>query len=474
MMRTMTKVVFAFDKQTHRSRDADGRMRVSDCVLSVAEINPYRGAEIPKREELGLDANEVYDLYRDPEELGSPEAIASFQGIPLMLKHIPQTAEEPRKEYQCGSVFNVRFDGKKLRGDLLVTDGMAIDLIESDKLSDLSCGYRYYPVMVPGKANGQSYDGRMTQIRGNHVALVEDGRATGAHVADSAFVDPRAPNPTMQGDSNMAFPEQGGAQPGGSGAPPAAAAPAPQDNSAALLAAIKQLTEQNAQAHQAILAKLGGGADAAPPAAVPAASGAPAEPADPQNPGAQDFNLELGHQGPKGAEDNEHAEDEDEEEGEEERKGAMDNESDVEPNGEKDPQGAEPAPTGTGPRGGETPFGAMDARMKKAVEVAIKQERKRNADANEAKREVAGILGGDLALDSAAEIYREALAHAGVDVNDVPAGAEKAAWQGFKAARAAAAGVMQSNVEAMAMDSAAKTSANTKTAQLLSKIKIRA
>ncbi|HWT35755.1 MAG TPA: DUF2213 domain-containing protein, partial [Paraburkholderia sp.] len=132
----MPRIVFAMDKQSSRSKDADGRMRVKNCVLSTAEINPYRGEEIPGWDDLGLKPHTVYELYRDPAEL--KKAVPTFEGIPLMIKHIPQTADEPRKEYQAGSVHSISFDGKHLRGDLLVSDGYAIELIESDELSDLS------------------------------------------------------------------------------------------------------------------------------------------------------------------------------------------------------------------------------------------------------------------------------------------------------------------------------------------------
>lgn len=176
---------FAFDKKSARSFDADGRMRVRDCVISVAEINPYYGKEIPGRDKLALDANTVYDLYRDPAEL--ERAADSFNGLPLMIRHIAQTADEPRKEYIGGSVFNARFSGGKLLADLLVMDKQAIDYIESGELADLSSSYRYTADMTPVEVNGRKAHGSMRNIEGNHVALVEDGRATGAHVADSAL-----------------------------------------------------------------------------------------------------------------------------------------------------------------------------------------------------------------------------------------------------------------------------------------------
>ncbi|QFR59565.1 head maturation protease [Xanthomonas virus phiXaf18] len=175
---------YAFDKKSARSFDADGRMRVRDCVISVGEINPYYGREIPNYKALGLDANKVYDLYRDPAEL--ERAAPSFNG-PLMIRHVAQTANEPRKEYIGGTVYDVRYADGKVWADLLVMDQQAIDYVQSGELADLSSSYRYTADMTPGEVNGRKYDGRMTDIQGNHVALVEDGRATGAHVADSAL-----------------------------------------------------------------------------------------------------------------------------------------------------------------------------------------------------------------------------------------------------------------------------------------------
>lgn len=193
---------YAFDKQSARSFDADGRMRVRGCVISVGEINPYYGREIPGWKSLGLDAGKVYDLYRDPDALAA--AADSFNG-PLMIRHVAQTADEPRKEHQGGTVYNVRYEQpNRLVADLLVSDGKAIEYVQSGMLADLSSSYRYKPDMTPGEIDGRKFDGRMLAIEGNHVALVEDGRATGAHVADSALSSPTgAPNvdPTENPDT---------------------------------------------------------------------------------------------------------------------------------------------------------------------------------------------------------------------------------------------------------------------------------
>jgi hypothetical protein len=71
----------------------------------------------------------------------------------------------------------INFTPPFLDADLCVWDATAIAGIETDKVRELSCAYRYVPVMESGEYEGQPYDGRMTEIQGNHLALVEVGRA---------------------------------------------------------------------------------------------------------------------------------------------------------------------------------------------------------------------------------------------------------------------------------------------------------
>ena len=60
---------------------------------------------------------------------------------------------------------------------LTVWDRAAIDAIEDGSFRELSCAYRYDPDFTPGSYEGTPYDFIMRNIRGNHVALVEEGRA---------------------------------------------------------------------------------------------------------------------------------------------------------------------------------------------------------------------------------------------------------------------------------------------------------
>lgn len=429
----MTQLQHAFDRQSARSVDTDGRMRVKNCILSTAEVNPYRGQEIPGWEKLGLNANTVYDLYRDPEAMR--EAIKSFEGVPLMVKHIAQSADEPRKEYIGGSVHNVSFDGKHLRGDILVWDGFAIDLIESDEQSDLSCSYRYDPIMTSGTAAGSKYDGRMAKIQGNHVALVDEGRASDAHVADAALQPSQHPDPSLQGDT-MAFPEKDpNAAPAAppAGAAPAAAAPvapaAPAAPGADIGAALKHI----ATLLETVLTRLPGAAapEAAPPAAPAAAAaapgaedegGAPSGEVGPENEGKEGAGFTLDPTAKV--------------------EGAADEGPELDENG--NPKLPPPDQEGTPARGSPTPHGAMDAKgVQAVVAAAVKAERSRAASVQEARRSVQGVL-GDVAMDDAGAIYREALSQVGVDVSQIGKGAERVAWDAYKTAAAHAAGVRRS------------------------------
>jgi 8-oxo-dGTP pyrophosphatase MutT (NUDIX family) len=168
---------FALDRATVRSKDADGHLRVEITPISKANVCPYYGREIPAWQSLGLDPDKIYNLYRDAEELA--KGAETFAGKPVLLTHRATKAEDHPREIVVGAIGDgVVFDPPYLKAPLTIWDGEAIGLIESGAQRELSSSYRYVPVMTPGVGpDGQRYDGRMTDIVGNHVALVEKGRA---------------------------------------------------------------------------------------------------------------------------------------------------------------------------------------------------------------------------------------------------------------------------------------------------------
>jgi hypothetical protein len=150
-------------------------MHVDAATLSMAAINRYLGREIPEYLALGLDPNRSYALLRDPGELA--KGAASFGGAPILSEHVPVDATDYRPDLVVGSVgSDVAFDGSLLKASIVVWAGDAISAIRSGAQPALSAGYRYRADMMPGQYQGQRYDGVMRDIRGNHIALVQEGR----------------------------------------------------------------------------------------------------------------------------------------------------------------------------------------------------------------------------------------------------------------------------------------------------------
>lgn len=169
-------MMMAFDRATVRTVDRFGRMYVEVSNISKAAVNPYYGREIPGNEGMGLDPNRVYQLLRDPGELA--KAAPSFNNIPLLDRHIPVTADEPAKEFVVGSTgTDAAFAEPFLRNSLVIWDSVAIAGVRTNVQRELSSAYSYDADMTPGVYEGVPYDGIMRNIRGNHVALVEVGRA---------------------------------------------------------------------------------------------------------------------------------------------------------------------------------------------------------------------------------------------------------------------------------------------------------
>lgn len=177
-------MLFAFDKSL-RTIDADGRLHVAKSHISKSTVNPYMGSEIPGYKELGLDPEKIYQLFRDPAEL--KKAAASFARLPILSKHIPVTVDAPQPDLIIGAIgSDISFEEPYLDADLCFWDASSIAAIDSKVIEELSCAYRYIPIMEPGEFNGEPYDGVMTEIQGNHLALVEAGRAgSDVVVADS-------------------------------------------------------------------------------------------------------------------------------------------------------------------------------------------------------------------------------------------------------------------------------------------------
>lgn len=181
--------MIVYDKNTltsNRSIDDNGYLRADECNISKAQIRVYLGKEIPNWREFGLEPDKIYNVYCPAEEL--EKAVPTFNNLPLTREHIEVDVDNVPKEKIVGSLGDhASFEYPYLKNNLIIYDKKDIDLVMSGKKKELSCGYRYTPVQQAGEVDGQHYDFVMTNIIGNHVALVKQGRAgRDVMVADSS------------------------------------------------------------------------------------------------------------------------------------------------------------------------------------------------------------------------------------------------------------------------------------------------
>lgn len=170
-------LLIAMDRApTGRRIDAQGFLHVDSNNISKATVNPYRGSEIPGWQSLGLNPDRVYRMLRHPDELAA--AVDTFNKLPLLSEHVPVDCDNIPDHLIVGSTgSSAAFDGTYLNNDIVVWKRGAIDGVLSNRKRQLSCAYRYKPIMTPGNYQGLQYDGIMSQLEGNHVALVIEGRA---------------------------------------------------------------------------------------------------------------------------------------------------------------------------------------------------------------------------------------------------------------------------------------------------------
>ena len=88
-----------------------------------------------------------------------------------------QVTPDNWRKFAIGDAKNIRRDGNKLIGDLLVKDKQAIQTIQDGKKVELSLDYELAAELKSGKTDdGQEYDVVVTSMVGDHVALVKRGR----------------------------------------------------------------------------------------------------------------------------------------------------------------------------------------------------------------------------------------------------------------------------------------------------------
>lgn len=177
----------ALDKASARRYDDNGYLHVDGCTLTREAVDEYYGREIVGAAALGLEEARRYRVFRPGAELA--KALETANRIPVLDRHDGRfDAEHYDNANVVGAVgSDARYEQPYVKNSIAIHDKDVIRDIETGRRDQLSCGYRYRPVMEAGVFEGEPYDIRMADIRFNHVALVKTARSgDDVRVADSA------------------------------------------------------------------------------------------------------------------------------------------------------------------------------------------------------------------------------------------------------------------------------------------------
>lgn len=161
------------DKITHHiAKTPEGFLICQDVPISRTGYQTYLSSEMFDNPENG---HRAIPVYRPADEVFDIKSLASFEGKPVTNEHPDEdVTPENYSRYSCGHVQNVHVgtgkDSNKVLADLYITDPHLISLIQHGK-REISCGYY--------AEERRDASGRIcqTRIRGNHVAVVKNGRA---------------------------------------------------------------------------------------------------------------------------------------------------------------------------------------------------------------------------------------------------------------------------------------------------------
>ena len=152
----------------------EGFLRVR-ARIARSGLHDYRASELGAP--AGFVSGDTIRVYRPPEQVFHPDAIASFVNKPVTDGHPPAMIDAGNwRQYAVGHAGPaVTRDGDHLAADLLITDAAAVARAEAG--AELSNGYHADFDFTPGTTpDGEPFDALQSNIRGNHIALVDAGR----------------------------------------------------------------------------------------------------------------------------------------------------------------------------------------------------------------------------------------------------------------------------------------------------------
>lgn len=166
----MAKAYFGSRLSTNMITTPEGYLICKNVPIARTGVQQYQGREFGAE-----NPSRIYNVTRPEREVFDAAAIASFEGKPVCDEHPDKdVTPDNYSQYMRGMCRDVhRGDGEFkncLVGDLIIYDKGLIDKIQRGK-REISCGYDCLWVQT----SDSSFDQK--EIRGNHIAVVEKGRA---------------------------------------------------------------------------------------------------------------------------------------------------------------------------------------------------------------------------------------------------------------------------------------------------------
>lgn len=171
-------------------RTSDGYMAVRAKAARTG-VYQYTGREVDPNNEHGLRDQAIVNVLRDEAAVFDERAVRSFIAKPITDDHPREAVNASNwRDHGRGIVMGAVRDGDHLAFDLVLMDAGTISKVEAGK-AELSNGYAATLEFgdFAGPA-GEKCQARQAAIVGNHVAIVDRGRAgPSCRIGDAAICD---------------------------------------------------------------------------------------------------------------------------------------------------------------------------------------------------------------------------------------------------------------------------------------------
>jgi hypothetical protein len=158
-------------------RTSDGYMAVRAKAARTG-VYQYGGSEVDPDNKHGLRDQQSVNVLRDADQVFAADSVRSFLMKPITNDHPKEAVTAANwRDHARGVAAGAMRDGDHLAFDLVLMDSDAIAAVDAGKV-ELSNGYsadlEFGDFTAP---DGTKCAARQTNIRGNHIALVDAGRA---------------------------------------------------------------------------------------------------------------------------------------------------------------------------------------------------------------------------------------------------------------------------------------------------------